>query len=77
MSLASENGRHQAEVAHIQDTYDLGLYADLANELADGTTAEDLLNDDLADENTQWNNKTAQLATDQQSQMKATGCFGP
>lgn len=76
MSLASENGRHQAELVDIQEAYDLGVYQNLANELANGTTAEQLRDEDLAEENTQWSTKTTQLAADQQAQMKAAGCFG-
>lgn len=77
MALATENGRHQQILASIQEDYDTDVYYYAALMLNDGTTEDMLRDQDVADENARHDTATINLANDEQSQMKASGCFGP
>ncbi len=77
MALATENGRHQQILASIQEDYDNDVYYYAALINNDGSTEDMLRDEDVAEENARHDTATINLANDEQSQMKASGCFGP
>lgn len=76
-ALAAENQHHTDELNDIETTHSVGGYDAIAEAAADGSTGEELYQQDLADESARHTAATTQLSNDEQAQLHATGCFGP